>query len=76
MAYNVTVDGKPGAALVRVNSITSAKNDDWKPLESVITNAINQQRQENMFQLFIGALSDRAKVVIVNEAYLNALMQQ
>ncbi len=71
--YAVSVDGKQGVALVRVKTINSAKEDDWKPLESVYTSVIQRQRHDAMLALFVASLRQGSSIEI-NNAYLQAVM--
>ncbi len=72
-AYAVTFDGKPGAVLVRVKAIHSGALEDRGPLAGALVNVISNEKAQNMFELFLETLRSRAKVEIVNGAYLDAV---
>ncbi len=73
--YTVTVDGKEGAALVRVSNVIQAEDNDWKTMEQILENVLTNQRRDRMFQLFMLALSSKAQVEILNEAYFDTVPQ-
>ncbi len=75
-AFAVTVDGQDGAVLTRVSRVGTGAEESWKPMEEILSQALVNQRQEKMFQLFLFALSEKAQVEIVNQEYLDALMAQ
>ncbi len=74
-AYTVSIDGKEGAVLVRVSEVTAPDDAQWQTMEQIINSIITSQRQDKMFKLFLSALSTKAEVEILNEAYLNAFSQ-
>ncbi len=76
VAYAVSVDGKQGSALVRVNSITSIDENEMKPLEYEYRMGELHKRQEKMYNLFRDALYVRGQVDIVNQDFINALNQR
>ncbi len=76
MPFTVTVDGKPGAALVRVTNISVSSDAQWEPMEQILIQVLSLQRQEAMFQLFMAALRESAEVEIVDEASFNNLFAQ
>ncbi len=75
-AFAVSIDGKQGAVLVRVKSVTSVNNDDAKPLEREYRMGELRKRQERMYNLFKQALLSRADVEITNKNYYEVLLQQ
>ncbi len=74
-AYAVTVDGKNGAALVRVSNLVQAQEGDWKTMEQILESVLTNQHRDKMFQLFMLALSNKAEVEILNEAYFSTVSQ-
>ncbi len=75
-AYPATIDGVDGAVLARVTRISAGDDEAWKPMEGILAQALVNQRQEKMFQLFLFALREKAQFEIINQAYLDALMAQ
>ncbi len=75
-AYPVSIDGVDGAVLARVTRVGAGDDEAWKPMEGILAQALVNQRQEKMFQLYLFALSEKAQVEVVNQAYLDALMAQ
>ncbi len=71
-AYTVSIDGKPGAVLARVKAIHKGDENDWKPLETVLTSAITREKSEKMFELFVDLLRENADIKILNPAYLES----
>ncbi len=75
-AYPATIDGEEGAVLVRVARAGTGNQEAWKPMEGILAQALVNQRQEKMFQLYLATLQEKAQVEIVNQSYLDALMAQ
>ncbi len=76
VAFAVTIDGKPGALLAQVNTIHKGSTEDRGPMAEVFVNAFYNQKVQAMFQLFMETLRSKAKIEIVNGAYLQAVANQ
>ncbi len=75
-AYAMSLDGKPGAVLMRVKTIHKGADEDRGPLEGAMASVINNQKAQAMFQLFLNTLQAQAEIEIINNAYLQALNER
>ncbi len=75
-AYAVTMNGEDGAVLARVSSTEASDTTTMQTMAPFMEQFMANQRQQQMFALFLFALREKAQVEIINQAYIDALMAQ
>lgn len=56
-----------GAALIFVESVDAPSQEEFKNIQSILQNAILQDRKEALYSIFLQKLADGAKIELVNQ---------